>query len=88
MRHNRIATVLVWATCSALCAGGIVYLGANTDTFQAQWPLASLTGAVVGASGAITVLWVYGDRRGILLFGLLFALVQAIVSAKVLWGLK
>jgi hypothetical protein len=88
VRHNWIAPVLVWVTCSALCGGGIVYLGANTNAYQAQWPLAILTGAAVGGAGAITVLCLWGDRRGILLIGLLFAIVQAIISAKVLWGLK
>ena len=88
MRHKRIATVLVWASCSAICAGGVVYLGANTASYQAQWPLAVLAGAVVGTVGAISALGLCGDRRGMLLFGLLFAIVQAIISAKFVWGLK
>jgi hypothetical protein len=88
MRYKRIATVVVWASCSALLSSGIVYLGANTDTYQAQWPLAGLTGGVVGGAGAMMALWLCGDRRGMLLIGLLFAVLQAIISAKVLWGLK
>ena len=83
-----VVTVLVWASCSAIAAGGIVYLGANTDSYQVQWPLAGLTGAVVGGAGAITASWLCGDRRGILIVGLLFAVLQASISAKVLWGLK
>ena len=30
MIGKRIMTVTLWATCSAICAAGIVYLGANT----------------------------------------------------------
>ena len=88
MRNERIITLLVWCTWSALCAGGLVYLGANTEPYQAQWPLAGLTGAIVGAAAALVALLLWGDRRGILLMGLPFGLLQAIISGPVLWGSK
>src|SRR4051794_4026992 len=84
MRNERITTVLVWAACSAICASGIVYLGANTERSQGQWLLAGSTGAIVGASGALIVLWLCGNRRGILFLGLPFAVLQAMIFAAVL----
>ena len=84
MRGERIITITVWATCSAICAAGIVYLGANTEPFQSQWPLAGGVGAVFGGVAALAVLHMLGNRHGVLLMGMGFGIVQAIVSSA-LW---
>jgi hypothetical protein len=88
MRREQVTAVVVWGTCSGLASGVLVYLGANTAPYQARWPLATVTGAAVGVAGALLVLRLLGSRRGVLLIGLLFGVLQALISAKVLWGLK
>jgi hypothetical protein len=84
MRGGQIIIIITWATCSAICAAGIVYLGANTERFQAQWPLAGSIGAAIGGVAALAVLRVLGNRNGVLLMGTVFGIVQAIVLS-VLW---
>jgi hypothetical protein len=88
MWKQRIVIVIVWSFFSAICSAGHVYLGANTLPYQAQWPRAGLTGAAVGAVAAMLTLLILGNRKGLLLVGIVFALLQAALSGKVLWGLK
>jgi hypothetical protein len=66
MRDGRIITILVWATCSALCAGSMVYLGSNTEPFRSQWPLATGIGAAVGTVAALVVVRARGNRGGLM----------------------
>jgi proteasome assembly chaperone (PAC2) family protein len=79
MRARRIITVLFWATWSAICAAGLVYLGSGTERYQARWPVAAGAGAILGAAGGLVALRLWGNRRGVLLMGLLFGVLQAIL---------
>jgi hypothetical protein len=85
MRGGQIIFIIIfWATCSAICAAGIIYGGSNTEPFQAQWPLAGSIGAAIGGVAALAVLRVLGNRNGVLLMGMVFGIVQAI-ALSVLW---
>jgi hypothetical protein len=84
MIGERIITVTLWSTCSAICAAGIIYGGANTEDFQSQWPLAGGIGSALGGLAALAVLRVLGTRSGVLLMGIVFSVVQAI-ALSVLW---
>jgi hypothetical protein len=88
MWKERILIVIVWSLLSALFSASLVYLGANTLPYQAQWPRAGLTGGAVGAVAALVASLILGNRKGMLLAGIVFALLQAVLSGKVLWGLS
>jgi hypothetical protein len=64
--------------------GLLNYLGSNTERYQSQWPVAAVIGAVLGAIGALVILRAWRTRRGILLFGLVFSVLQAVV-VSVVW---
>jgi hypothetical protein len=88
MWKERIIIVICWSLCSAVCSAGIVYLGANTLPYQEQWLRAGLTGGAVGAVAAIVALLILGDRKWMLLLGIVFALVQATLSASLIWRIS
>jgi hypothetical protein len=88
MWKKRIPIVFFWSFSSALCAGCLVYLGANTQPYQEKWPLAAFTGAAIGTVAALVILQIWGTRKGILIVGLGFAFLQAVISCPMLWGLK
>jgi hypothetical protein len=71
-------TILVWATWSAFCSAMFIYLGANTDPYRARWPIAGGIGAVIGTVGAMLFTTTLGNRRGVLLTGILFGILQAV----------
>ena len=86
MRDGRIVTIIVWGVWSAAVAAGIVYLGANTEPYQARWPQAAVTGAALGAVGGLLCRLAWGNRSGAALLGLPCGLVLGIGASLLFSG--
>ena len=78
MGNKRLITILVWGAWSAFCSAMFIYLGANTIRYRDRWPIAGLVGAVIGTVGAMLFTTMVGNRRGIVLTGILFGILQAV----------
>ena len=86
MNSGRIGTVIVWAVWSAVVAGGVIYLGANTEPFRARWPQAALTGAAFGGAGGLLCVLLWRSRGGVALLGIPCGLALGVAASLLYSG--